>query len=249
MTLEGGSRLRSVSGDPRARGEAARLTRITAAALAGSQADLAVRLVPGRGAFFEIDESGKPAPGGRSELVLLVALAQLDEGQRLEAATRAAFRALARTTTGAQALALALEEALGTELLGRTLPAAVLRLDTRLCELKVATAGLGPLFLRRAGGEVTSASGVGPALGSGTAAAGVVERAVAWNPGDLVLLTAPRAVSYGAAPWLTGTAGLGASATLERLFADAATAPPSPDNVGGAIALEWTRPAATSWQA
>ncbi len=75
LALEG-ARVRSLGGgaDPRSHAAAARLNRITAQALPASTADLSVRLVPGRSAFFEIDEAGKPTgPGGRRELVMLLA--------------------------------------------------------------------------------------------------------------------------------------------------------------------------------
>jgi hypothetical protein len=202
--------------ESRAASDAARAARLATEVLppaSGIQLALAQR--PGGGGFAEVQPL--PEHAGRRDLALLVALASGSalDAIRIEVATRTAFRALARAMPDGELLLAGLADVLGPELDGRTLRAAIFRLDPLTGGVKVVLAGIGPLLHRSHDGHILGLEPDSPALG-GVFAPSVKEHAIAWEPGDLLLLAVPAPPDLAFAPWFAQGAADSAARTVER---------------------------------
>jgi hypothetical protein len=188
--------------EERAAAEAARAARTVTESLPRSGAvEAALRVRLGTPAFVET----APLAGGR-ELAILLGLPSGPPlaALQVEAAARAAFRALAASAAKPEGLLAALTRALEPALEGRSLPLALLRLDPVSGEVVGSLAGIGPLLHRKKAGDVAPI------------ASPCEEQKVSWAPGDLLLLAAPAPAGLEGAAWLGKTAGLKAAAALER---------------------------------
>lgn len=207
-------------------------TWVQSAALAFAPAsgiDIALKLVSGQGSVV-----ASAVLGSRESTEIALLFAHIpgapERVHGLAPAVAAAFRALASSGTPGERLLPALEDALEPE--GGPVAAALVRVDPATGAARLAGAGLGHALLRRASGEVQALPGGGAPLGSGAGAAGIVERPLAWEPGDLVLLASPPHAADGAGPWLASQTASQASAVLEA-FAESRGA-----SLAGAVVLK-----------
>ncbi|HZV00050.1 MAG TPA: GAF domain-containing protein, partial [Planctomycetota bacterium] len=195
--------------EERAAAEAARAARVVAESLPRTGAiEGALRIRVGNGAFAETVALPMRRPGaaGRHEVAILCGLATGSPlvTLRVEAAARAAFRALAASDAPAEGLLAALTRALEPALEGKNPPLALLRVDPASGAVAASLAGFGPLLHRSKAGDVFAIDSP------------CEEQAIEWSPGDLLLLAAPAPADVRVAPWLAKTTAMRAAAALER---------------------------------